>query len=153
MNFSKGLSSVEGVFKSLIKINSDKSITPKNPSLFSRAFSVLSKPKHTIKSPIFELVSVTDDKNQTKISNIKIGDNLFSLQEAKLQLQSGKYQNTNLETIIKSLDFGTNLKSKSSSGDKIGSKLYRDEAGNVFLDKKRTQQVATVKPDSDYVRA
>ena len=63
----------------------------------------------------------------------------MTIKEAKLLLESrsSEYKDTNLEVVLKSLDFGANIKEKEASGKKIGSKLYCDDKGQVFSDKAR----------------
>ncbi len=133
----------------LIKIAPPAKVDPvSKPSIVQR-FGLWGSKRNVKREVAVELVSF----NGEGINSLVVDDKLMTIKEAKLLLESksSEYKDTNLEVVLKSLDFGANIKEKEASGKKIGSKLYYDDKGQVFSDKARTNAIARIGSDKKYI--
>ncbi|MBT4989658.1 MAG: hypothetical protein HOM96_03885 [Rickettsiales bacterium] len=156
MNFFKQFKSLGGLQEDLNKISGSnaKDEIKASSSFFGKRIDLWRSKRNEHKKFDIELVSFTDTKGNTDITSLVVEGKLVSLSEAREMLEKPAYQDSNLSVIVNSLNLGTNFKAKTSSGLKIGSKLYRDDLGNVFLSKPGNNQepLATIKSDSVYLQ-
>ncbi|MDC0857332.1 hypothetical protein OAP83_01300 [Rickettsiales bacterium] len=143
------LTSLSSNAQDLVKIAPPKNEASVSKPSFGQRFGLWrSKLSTKPKEVKVELVSFQDQG----INSLVVNGELKTIQEAQtlLKTKSSEYKGTNLEVVLKSLDFGSELKAKGES-QKIGSKLYQDNEGQVFSDKAKRNKIATIGFDTKYI--
>jgi len=159
MKFFKQFSRLNSIQDNLQTISSvSAKVAP--PSFFTsvgRKFTLWNSKVNQERKLDVELVSYTDQKGHSEITSLIVEGRLVRLSQAREMVKEPQYRDSNLAVIVASLNLGTNLRQKDKSGLKIGSKLYRDDRGNVFYNKSDARTpgaipTATIKQDYSYVQ-